>query len=87
MLRLTVRQRGTSTLLARVVEHDGSTVVLDFGDRALVEDAMRKVTQGGFSVPWEGQRETVHPGGAPLLRHLALHYNSLGYLVELTEHP
>ena len=85
MLRLTVRQIGTSRLLVRIVEHDGSLVVLDYGDRATVEDAMRRVGQGRFSVAWEGQAHTAQPGPG-MLRLLALHYATAGHLVEVTEH-
>lgn len=85
MFRLTVRESGTARLLARIFEHDGNTVVLDFGDRAVIEDAMRKVAQGGFVVPWGGESRTAQPGGPELLRLLALHYAASGHVVELTE--
>ncbi len=86
MLRLTVRQTGTSRLLVRIVEHDGTIVVLDLGDRAMIEDAMRRVGQGRFVVTWEGQSHTAQPGPG-LLRLLALHYAASGHLVEVSEHP
>jgi len=85
MLRLTIRQAGTSRLLTRIVEHDGSIVVLDFGDRSMVEDAMRRVGQGRFVVTWDGQSQTARPGPG-MLRLLALHYAASGHIVEVTEH-
>jgi len=85
VLRLTVRQTGTSRLLTRIVEHDGCIVVLDFGDRSLIEDAMRRVGEGRFVVSWEGHRQTAQPG-PDMLRLLALHYAASGHLVEVTEH-
>ncbi|MEO0600813.1 MAG: hypothetical protein AAF211_05215 [Myxococcota bacterium] len=85
MLRLTVRQTGTSRLLARVVEHDGCIVVLDYGDRQMIEDAMRRVGQGRFVVTWDGQSQTAQPGPG-MLRLLALHYAASGHIVEVSEH-
>lgn len=85
MLRLTVRQAKTSRLLTRIVEHDGMIVVLDMGDRPMIEDAMRRVGEGRFVVSWDGQSQTAQPG-PDLMRLLALHYASSGHLVEVTEH-
>ncbi|MEN0067577.1 MAG: hypothetical protein AAGA48_35930 [Myxococcota bacterium] len=74
-------------MLARILEHDGSTVVLDFGEPAVIRQAMEKVVHGGFVVLWEGKRRQAQPGSPDFIRQLALHYASLGHLVEVAEFP
>jgi hypothetical protein len=89
VLRLTLRSGRDGRLLARIIERDGVLFVLDFGDPAVVADASRRVLHGGFGVPWEGTTEVALPGHPALLRYLALHYASAGFLVFVDEpgHP
>ncbi|HHO52983.1 MAG TPA: hypothetical protein ENK18_19430 [Deltaproteobacteria bacterium] len=85
MLRLTLRDGHDGRLLARIIDRDGYAFVLDYGDRAVVADAARKVMQGGFLVRWEEVIEEASPGSPTFFRLLAMHYATEGLLVSVDE--
>ena len=84
MLRLSLRQPKTGAFLARIVERDGVTFVLDFGDASVIADANRRVGRG-FSVFHMGEEIEVAPDDSRLLTYLAEYYAATGLLVALEE--
>ena len=81
MIRLTVRSRRDGRLAARVIERHGELWVADWGDPSVVIDVSRRILTGGFEVSWDGVQQVAVPGSAAMLRHLALHYATHGWLV------
>ncbi|NCG21769.1 MAG: hypothetical protein GWP91_22360 [Rhodobacterales bacterium] len=84
MLTLTLRSSKNGQILARIVEQNGEVYVLDFGDRAVIDDATQRI-HAGFTVFRGGQLVRAAPRAPNLLFLLADFYAGEGVLVSVEE--
>jgi hypothetical protein len=84
MVLLTVRSGRDGRLLARIVEKDGHSFVLDVGERRVIDDATQRLLKG-FTMFRMGGLVTATPQTAELLCLLAEFYASEGGLVAFDE--
>jgi hypothetical protein len=85
LLRLTLRSGRDGRLLARIIDRDGNSFVLDYGDPGVVRDASRRLLRGGFSVWRGGEWVTATPRHPDMIHLLAAWYAREGLLVFLDE--
>jgi hypothetical protein len=85
LLRLTLRSGRDGRLLARIIDRDGNSFVLDYGDPGVVRDASRRLLRGGFSVWRGGDWVTATPRHPDMIHLLAAWYAREGLLVFLDE--
>lgn len=84
MLRLTIRSSKDGRYLARIIDRGGFPFVLDFGDRALIEDASQRLVHG-FTMWRHGRLISAPPGDPALMPLLAEYYAGEGLLVFFEE--
>ncbi|MBA2321862.1 MAG: hypothetical protein H0V89_12000 [Deltaproteobacteria bacterium] len=84
MVLLTVRSGRDGRLLARIVEKDGHSFVLDVGERRVIDDATQRLLKG-FTMFRMGGLVSATPQSPELLSLLAEFYASEGGLVAFDE--